>query len=163
MNVTKPFCSRRWRSGHGALQQNAQTSKKYRLLKFCYVPATSAACNRLLFFLFLLRLLTVLMKQTRQVVRTIKQSIFLRCLWQTEMKLQHWAGIEQVKNTNIKIYLNTFSSKPDPYRPKMMQSPLLQQIDFLSWQAFLALAQQNSMYQTPINVNNCLKLTQMSN
>jgi hypothetical protein len=56
------------------------TSKYYRLLKFCYVPATSAAHNRLLFFLFFLRLFTVLMKQTRQAVRAIKQSIFLRCL-----------------------------------------------------------------------------------
>ncbi len=27
-----------------------QTSKYYRLLKFCYVPATSAARNSLLFF-----------------------------------------------------------------------------------------------------------------
>jgi hypothetical protein len=41
------------------------------------VPATSAAHNRLLFFLFLLRLFTVLLKQTRQVVHAIKQSIFL--------------------------------------------------------------------------------------
>jgi hypothetical protein len=51
---------------------------KNRLLKFCYVPATSAARNSLLFFLsYLLRLFTVLMKQTRQAVRAIKQSIFL--------------------------------------------------------------------------------------
>ncbi len=48
---------------------------KNRLLKFCYVPATSAAHNRLLFF-FLLPF-TVLMKQARQVVRAVKQSIFL--------------------------------------------------------------------------------------
>jgi hypothetical protein len=41
------------------------------------VPATSAAHNRLLFFLFLLWPFTVLMKQTRQAVRAIKQSIFL--------------------------------------------------------------------------------------
>ena len=54
---------------------------KNRLLKFCYVPATSAAHNWLLFFLFLLRPFTVLMKQTRQVVCAVKQSIFLRCLW----------------------------------------------------------------------------------
>ena len=46
---------------------------KNRLLRFCYVPATSAAHNRLLFFLFLLQPFTVLMKQTRQVVRAIKQ------------------------------------------------------------------------------------------
>jgi hypothetical protein len=45
---------------------------KNRLLKFCYVPATSEAHNRLLFF-FLLQPLTVLMKQTC----AIKQSIFL--------------------------------------------------------------------------------------
>jgi hypothetical protein len=38
------------------------------------VPVTSADHKRLL---FLLRLLTVLMKQTRQSVRAIKQSIFL--------------------------------------------------------------------------------------
>ncbi len=46
-------------------------------LSFVYVPATSAAHNRLLFFFFLLRPFTVLMKKTRAV----KQSIFLRCLW----------------------------------------------------------------------------------
>ncbi len=38
------------------------------------MPVTSADHKRLL---FLLRLLTVLMKQTRQSVRAIKQSIFL--------------------------------------------------------------------------------------
>jgi hypothetical protein len=36
--------------------------RKNRLLKFCYVPTTSAAHNRLL---FLLRLFTLLMEQTR--------------------------------------------------------------------------------------------------
>ncbi len=46
--------------------------RKNKLLKFCYVPATSAAHNRLLFF-FLLRPFTVLMKQTR----IVKQPIFL--------------------------------------------------------------------------------------
>jgi hypothetical protein len=51
--------------------------RKNRLLKFCYVSATSAAHNRLLFFIFLLRPFTVLMQQTRQAVRAIKQSIFL--------------------------------------------------------------------------------------
>jgi hypothetical protein len=50
----------------------------YLVLKVCYVPATSAGLPRLL---FLLRPLTVLMKQTRQVVRAIGQSILLRCLW----------------------------------------------------------------------------------
>ncbi len=33
------------------------------------------------FFFFSLLPLTVLMKQTRQVVHAIKQSILLRCLW----------------------------------------------------------------------------------
>ncbi len=51
--------------------------RKNRLLKFCYVPATSTAHNRLLFFLFLLRPFTVLMKQTRQAVHAVKQSLFL--------------------------------------------------------------------------------------
>jgi hypothetical protein len=41
------------------------------------VPATSAAQNRLLFFFFLLRPFTVLMKKTHAV----KQSIIFRCLW----------------------------------------------------------------------------------
>jgi hypothetical protein len=52
-------------------------SLQNRLLKVCYVPATSAGLNRLLFFLFLLWPLTVLMKQTRQAVCAIKQSIYL--------------------------------------------------------------------------------------
>ncbi len=50
---------------------------KNRLLKFCYVPTTSAACNRLLFFLFLLCPFTVLKKQTSLAVCAIKQSTFL--------------------------------------------------------------------------------------
>jgi hypothetical protein len=49
---------------------------KNRLLKFCYVPATSAARIKLLFFLFLLRPFTVLMKETRQAVGAINQSIY---------------------------------------------------------------------------------------
>ncbi len=65
-------------------QCNSQISKEYRLLKFCYVPATSATSSKAFlasFLFFLLRPLTVLMKQTRQVLCTIKQSILLRCLW----------------------------------------------------------------------------------
>ncbi len=46
---------------------------KNRLLKVCYVPATSAGLPMLL---FLMRLLTVLMKQTRQAVCAIKQSLY---------------------------------------------------------------------------------------
>ncbi len=45
------------------------------LLKVRYVPAASAGLNKLL--LFLLQSLTVLMKQTRQVVHAFKQSIYL--------------------------------------------------------------------------------------
>ncbi len=56
-------------------------SLKNRLLKVCYVPATSAGLPRVSFFfsfLFLMvRPLTVLMKQTRQAVRTVRQSILL--------------------------------------------------------------------------------------
>jgi len=48
---------------------------------FFTVPATSAAQNSLLFFFFLLRQLTKLIFITRQAVRAVKQSIFLRCLW----------------------------------------------------------------------------------
>ncbi len=48
-----------------------------RLLKVCYVPATSAGLSRLL---FLLRPLKVLMKQTRPAVHAVKQSILLRCV-----------------------------------------------------------------------------------
>ncbi len=57
---------------------------KNRLLKFVYVPAASAAHNRLLFFSFLLRPFTVLMKKTR----AIKQSIIFRCLWTSLTKQQ---------------------------------------------------------------------------
>jgi hypothetical protein len=53
-------------------------SLQNRLLKVCHVPATS---NRLPGLLFLLRLLTVLIKQTRQAVCAVKQSILLGCLW----------------------------------------------------------------------------------
>jgi hypothetical protein len=53
--------------------------RKDRLLKVCYVPATSTTF--LAFFLFfLLWPSTVLINQTRQAVCTIKQSILLRCL-----------------------------------------------------------------------------------
>ncbi len=54
--------------------------RKNRLLKVWYVPTTSTTF--LAFFpFFLLWPLTVLMKQTRQVVCAVKQSIFLKCLW----------------------------------------------------------------------------------
>jgi hypothetical protein len=59
-------------------------SLQNKLLKVCNVPATSAGLNILLFSL---RPLTVLMKQTRQAVRAIKQSISLRYLWSTSRKV----------------------------------------------------------------------------
>ncbi len=56
-------------------------SLQNRLLKVCYVPATSASLPRVSFFFsfrfLLLQPLTVLMKQTRQAVYAVKQSIFL--------------------------------------------------------------------------------------
>jgi len=54
---------------------------QHRLLKVCYVPATSAGLSRLFFFSFLWWPLTVLMKQARQAVCAFKQSILVRCLW----------------------------------------------------------------------------------
>ncbi len=55
-------------------------SLQNRLLKVCYVPATSASLPRVRFFFsflfLLLQPLTVLIKQTRW----LKQSIFFRCL-----------------------------------------------------------------------------------
>jgi hypothetical protein len=55
-----------------------------RLFKICCVPVTSASPPRVSFFFSFLFLLqwpfTVLIKQTRQAVCEIKQSI-LRCLW----------------------------------------------------------------------------------
>ncbi len=45
---------------------------------------------RLNFFFFLLRPLTVLMKQTRQAVRANKQFILLRCLWTSLLWLNLW-------------------------------------------------------------------------
>jgi hypothetical protein len=50
---------------------------KNRLLKVCYVPATSAASSKDFFLFFILQPFTVLMRQTRQAVRAIKQSISL--------------------------------------------------------------------------------------
>jgi hypothetical protein len=49
-------------------------SLQNRLLKVCNVPTTSAGLNRLP---FLMRPLTVVMKQTRQAVPTVKQTYYL--------------------------------------------------------------------------------------
>ncbi len=50
-----------------------QISKEYRLLKSCYVPATSTTSSKA-FQAFLHRPLTVLLRQTKQAVRTLNQS-----------------------------------------------------------------------------------------
>jgi hypothetical protein len=44
-------------------------------------PLSAPGFQGFFLFSFLIRPLTVLMKQIRQAGRTIKQSIFLRCLW----------------------------------------------------------------------------------
>jgi len=49
---------------------------KNRLLKFCYVPATSAAQNRLLFYF----LAAAVYSTTEANKASLKQSIILRCL-----------------------------------------------------------------------------------
>jgi hypothetical protein len=74
--------------------------RKNILLKVCYVLGTSAAHNRLL-FLFLLRLFTVLMKQT-------KQSIFLDVYASASMEQRTY---KKVNNTNIYSYLKTSGGK----------------------------------------------------
>ncbi len=55
--------------------------RKNRLLKFCYVPNTS----KTFLGFFLLWPLTVLMKQPRQALCAIKQSILVRCLYVDKM------------------------------------------------------------------------------
>jgi hypothetical protein len=44
-------------------------------------------------FSFLLQLLTVIMKQTRQAVHDVKQSILLRCLW---LSLKYYVSVLSV-------------------------------------------------------------------
>ena len=61
--------------------QHIDVTRKNWLLKVSYVPATSVASSKGFSKAFFLRPLTVLMRPTRQVVRAINQSIFLRCLW----------------------------------------------------------------------------------
>jgi hypothetical protein len=62
------------KAGIFVVQNHRYQKTKNRLLKVCYVPGTNARLPRLP---FLMRLLTVLMKQTRQAVCAIKQSIYL--------------------------------------------------------------------------------------
>ncbi len=72
-------------------------SLQNRLLKVCYVPATSTRLPRLL---FLLLPLTVLIKQTRQAIHAVRQSILLRCLWFTfvrKMFIKSTTGVNILK------------------------------------------------------------------
>jgi hypothetical protein len=64
-----------WHAGAASLPHRYRKSLN-RLLKVCYVSATSAVLKAF-FSSFLLRPLTVLIKQTMQPVRAIKQSIYL--------------------------------------------------------------------------------------
>jgi hypothetical protein len=63
---------KRWQVG-----KRRYPKMKNRLIGVFYVPATSVELPMLL---FLMRPLTVLMKQTRRAGHAIKQSILLRCL-----------------------------------------------------------------------------------
>jgi len=67
-----------------------------RLLKVCYVPATSAVLIAFFSSYVLLQPLTVLMKQTRQPDRAVKQSIYLDVYDYTTTRLvgqrDRWAG-----------------------------------------------------------------------
>jgi len=82
---------------------------KNRLLTFCYVPATSSAHNRLLFFSFLLQPFTVLMKQTRQAVRAIKKSIFLDVYDHDRKRTVYWTMLAYSNNYDffkLELFLN---------------------------------------------------------
>jgi hypothetical protein len=51
-------------------------------------------------FFFLLRPLTVLIKQTRQAIHAVRQSILLRCLWFTyvrKMFIKSTTGVNMLK------------------------------------------------------------------
>jgi len=63
-------------------------SLQNRLLKICCVPATSAGLPMVSFFFLLQWPFTVLIKQTRQAVPAVKQSIFLDVygqMWQKRL------------------------------------------------------------------------------
>jgi hypothetical protein len=82
-----------------------------RLLKVCYVPATSACLPRVSFFFSFLFLLlwplTVLTKQTRQAVCTIKQSIFVDVYGFSPVEQRTLKNVNNCLNTNIYSYLET--------------------------------------------------------
>jgi hypothetical protein len=66
-------------AGRKELQQGRKVCQMFfqKVLKVCYLPATSAGLARVSFSFFLLLWpLTVLMKQTKQVVHSVKQSLY---------------------------------------------------------------------------------------
>jgi hypothetical protein len=84
------------------LDETIDIEIKTRLFKACDVPATSATF--LAFFLFfLLRPLTVLMKQTRQAVHAVKHSLLLRCLWMKQSEVERVQIIEMKGITRCKL------------------------------------------------------------
>ncbi len=72
-----------------------------RLLKVCYVPATRAVLIAF-FSSFLLPPLTVLMKQARQLVRAVKQSIYLDVygLCPSSIMVEHLTHYPKIKGLN---------------------------------------------------------------
>jgi hypothetical protein len=90
--------------------------KKNRLLKVCYVPATSARLPRLL-FLFLIQPLTVLMEQTRQAGCAIKLSILLKCLCNNTINIKKL----QMQKVNFKLY-NIFHQKQYHWAKRITRS-----------------------------------------
>jgi hypothetical protein len=144
------------------IQLNTQTqsttidikSLQNRLLRVCNVPATSASLPRISFFFsflfLLLRPLTVLMKQTRQTVRAVKQSIFLdvygtnlivdwhSCLnsWQLNLNLcskQLWTNYKvPAKKLNYMTKNQILHSFPTKFKFKMIDHVLLSAFPLLS-------------------------------
>ncbi len=101
-----------------------------RLLKVCCVPATSAILIAF-FSSFLLWPLTVLMKQTRQPVHAVKQSIYLNvCDWHSnQWQVIIWGGeifycLSHLSDTYL-------SSKNVPITAKHKCSHLYQFSNFL--------------------------------
>jgi hypothetical protein len=81
---------------------------KNRLLKSCYVPATSAAQNRLLFYFFA----AAVYSTTEANKASLKQSIILRCLWCQYNKCRYaeCCGTLFSETTNLNFHLfNRFS------------------------------------------------------
>jgi hypothetical protein len=84
-------------------------SLQNRLLKVCYVPATSTG-------FILLQPLRVRMKQKRQVVRAIKQSMLLRCLCLLKMLMfmvnvteqKTFAWLEGAIGSLLTLHVNGF-------------------------------------------------------